>query len=144
MALLEWLTRRGKGNNSSPERGRMIRGRERLVQPSLRRDKVRRIVERVRQPAEHLARHDLPELSAPALPIVEDRVRPFAVGGDRVFGNQRLGAINSGRSVPRKCWPACRTRSMRPNRPWPRNSRSSLRKRRAHNGDHCTEGLGYA
>ena len=79
MALLEWLTRRGKGNNSSPERGRMIRGRERLVQPSLRRDKVRRIVERVRQPAEHLARHDLPEVVDRVAPIVQQRRRVLVV-----------------------------------------------------------------
>src|SRR3546814_16448917 len=40
--------------------------------------------------ADHLLRADLPEITAPAVPVVQYGVRPFAVGRHRMLGDQRL------------------------------------------------------
>src|SRR6202012_3152335 len=57
----------------------------------LRRDDLRRLIlQRMRQPAQHFFRADLPEAVAPTIPVVEDLVGPFAAGADRMFGDQRL------------------------------------------------------
>src|SRR3546814_14646701 len=77
---------------------------------SLRCDYLCLVAERTGEAAYHFLRADLPEVPLAAVPIVEDRCRPFAIGEGCMFLNQRFDhsfPIGTAHSYPDAALPIC-------------------------------------
>src|SRR3546814_4956664 len=79
---------------------------------SLRCDYLCLVAERTGEAAYHFLRADLPEVPLAAVPIVEDRCRPFAIGEGCMFLNQSFEhpfPIGAAQTLPDDAFRICVT-----------------------------------